>query len=213
MDATYTVGQMAKKLNRTVNCLQKWDRAGILISKRTKTNRRYYTHEQYLDFINSDTAKKDKKIVAYVRVSSSSQRPELKNQRHALETFCIAKGFSNVEFVEEVGGGLNFKRKKFLTLIESVLDREVEHILIAHKDRLARFGYDFIEYICHRHGCEIILLNSEQLSPEQEMVQDLMTIIHCFSSRLYGLRNYKKQLKEALKNEPITLAQNTDLSE
>lgn len=72
-------------------------------------------------------------------------------------------------------------------------------IIIAHKDRLARFGFEHVEWECSNAGCKILVLNNEQLSPEQEMVQDLMTIIHCFSSRLYGLRSYKKSLKEALK--------------
>ena len=75
---------------------------------------------------------------------------------------------------------------------------EVEEIIIAHKDRLARFGFDFLQHMCDKHNTKLTVINIEKLSPEQEMVQDLMTIIHCFSSRLYGLRNYKKIVKKAL---------------
>ena len=85
--------------------------------------------------------------------------------------------------------------------MDLIAKKSISHVLIAHKDRLARFGYDWFEYFCNMNDCEIIILNIEKLSPEQEMVQDLMTIVHCFSSRLYGLRNYKKSLKEALKDE------------
>lgn len=70
---------------------------------------------------------------------------------------------------------------------------------VAHKDRLSRFGFDLIEIICKKHGTEIEILTNDKCSPEEEMVRDLMTIIHCFSSRLYGLRNYRKELKEKLK--------------
>lgn len=100
--------------------------------------------------------------------------------------------------MEEIGGGLNFSRKRFLALMDAVARDEVSGILIAHKDRLVRFGYVWFDRFCQQHGCTITVLNQERLSPEQEMVQDLMTIVHCFSSRLYGLRRYKEQLKQVL---------------
>lgn len=64
--------------------------------------------------------------------------------------------------------------------------------MIAHKDRLVRFGFEFFEKFCDDHGCKIVVMNTESLSPEEEMVQDLLLIVHCFSSRLYGLKRYKK---------------------
>jgi predicted site-specific integrase-resolvase len=139
---------------------------------------------------------KNRKIVAYCRVSSQAQKPDLKNQREAIERYCLASAKSNVEYVEEVGGGLNFKRKKFLVLLDSL--PELSEIIIAHKDRLARFGFDLLKHLCEKNNVELTVINIEKLSPEQEMVQDLMTIIHCFSSRLYGLRNYRKIVKDAL---------------
>ena len=125
---------------------------------------------------------------------------ETKKRREAIEQFCLAAAKSNVEYVEEVGGGLNFKRKKFLELFDSVSSGEVEEIIIAHKDRLARFGFDLLQHTCDNNKTKLTVINIEKLSPEQEMVQDLMTIIHCFSSRLYGLRNYKKIVKDAIAN-------------
>jgi len=126
------------------------------------------------------------RIVAYCRV---------------LEKFIIAKGLANVEFIEEIGGGLNFKRKKFLLLMEEIGRREIKTLILAHRDRLTRFGFEWFEHFAKSNGCEVLVLNQERLSPEQEMVEDLMTIVHCFSSRLYGLRNYRKKLNEALKQE------------
>ncbi len=70
--------------------------------------------------------------------------------------------------------------------------------VLAHEDRLTRFGDEWFERFCQQHGCEIMVLNQEHLWPEQELVQDLLTITHGFSARLYGLRNYRKTLKEAL---------------
>src|SRR5206468_2042193 len=115
-----------------------------------------------------------------------------------LEQFCAARGLTNVEVVSEIGSGLNLTRKKFVTLMQAIDARKVKTLVLAHQDRLVRFGFDWFVQFCADHGCELLVLNQETLSPEQEMVQDLMTIIHCFSSRLSGLRNYRKQLAEAL---------------
>src|SRR5213078_1960924 len=112
---------------------------------------------------------------------------------------CHRQGIANLEFIEEIGGGLNFKRPKFTALVDSVVADEVAMLVVAHKDRLARFGFELLQHLCRKHGSELLVLNTEKVSPEQEMVQDLMAITDCFSSRLYGLRNYRRALKEALK--------------
>ena len=142
-----------------------------------------------------------RKSFAYVRVSSHAQKPDLKNQRKAIEDFCILKGMNNVDFIEKIGGGLNFTRKKFLEIVDMIEGNEVNVLVIAHKDRLCRFGFEYFERLCERHSCQLIILSQESLSPPEEMIQDLMTIVHCFSSRLDGLKNYKKSLKEALSND------------
>ena len=194
------ISEAAKYVGRTVPTLQRWEREGILIPKsRTLTNRRLYTYTQLDTFLGYRKISVPTRIIVYCRVSSRGQKPDLKNQRRVLEDFCIARGIANLEWFEEVGGGLNFKRQKFTAIMEAIENGEVKSLIIAHKDRLTRFGFDWFESLCKRKGCELLVLNNEALSPEQEMVQDLMTIIHCFSSRLYGLRNYRKNLKEALK--------------
>jgi putative resolvase len=103
-----------------------------------------------------------------------------------------------VEFVEEVGGGLNLTRPNFVALMDRIEARQVSHLIIAHNDRLVRFGFQWFERFCAQHGTELLVVNNEQLSPQQEMVQDLLTIVHSFSARLHGLGNYRKKLKEAL---------------
>ena len=194
---TINISDAAASLDVSVKTMQRWDRTKRLVAGRTATGRRFYTHEQLRRFRNIPP-ESARKTVVYCRVSAQAQKPDLKNQRRVLEDFCIAKAWSGVEFIEEVGGGLNFKRKQFLQLMDDIQSGLICRVLIAHKDRLARFGFPLLAHICEQHECELVVLNSEQLSPEQEMVQDLMTIVHCFSSRLYGLRNYKKTLKGAL---------------
>ena len=74
-------------------------------------------------------------------------------------------------------------------------------LVIAHKDRLVRFGFEWFESFAERHGCKIIIMNQESLSPTEEVTQDLLAIIHCFSSRLYGLRKYKEKVKELVNSK------------
>lgn len=200
---TFNISQAAKIVGRTVKTLQRLDREKILIARRTSTGRRYYSESDIRSFMGESNALtlNRRRRVAYLRVSSVAQRPDLKNQRRVVEEFCVAKGLENVEYVEEIKGGLNFKRPLFASLMDSIEREEVETLVVAHKDRLCRFGIEWFERHCERHGCGLVVLNTEKLSPEQEMVQDLMTIVHCFSSRLYGLRNYKKALSEALKQK------------
>ena len=195
-----STGKAAKRLGVSVKTLQRWEREGRLIPvARTDSNRRLYTEAQLREFIGWRQAPENpSRVVAYCRVSSAAQKPDLANQRRVLEEFVVARGLANVEFIEEVGGGLNFKRKRFLALMDEIGQRSINTLILAHRDRLTRFGFDWFEHYAKTHGCEILVLNQERLSPEQEMVQDLMTIVHCFSSRLYGLRNYRKKLNEAL---------------
>jgi len=180
--------------------LRHWDREGRIRAERTDKGRRMYSRAS-LDAFMRRTPKVERSPVAYCRVSSAAQKPDLKNQRRVLEDFCVARGVANVEFVEEVGGGLNMQRKRFLSVMDRIEAGQVSHLIIAHKDRLVRFGFSWFERFCVEHGTELLVLNQEQLSPEQEMVQDLMTIVQLFSARLYGLRNYRKKLDEALKSD------------
>ncbi|CDM95340.1 ISSoc2, resolvase [Limnospira maxima CS-328] len=83
-----------------------------------------------------------------------------------------------------------------LALLGQVLSGDVRMVVVAHKDRLARFGWDLFRWLCEQNRCELMVLNETSLSPEREMVEDILAILHCFSSRLYGLRKYKTQVKQ-----------------
>lgn len=81
-----------------------------------------------------------------------------------------------------------------------MLKGEISVIVIAHKDRMCRFAFEFIQELAISVGCEIVFANPESLSPQHELVEELMAIIHCFYCRLYGLRNYSQEIQENLKN-------------
>ena len=193
---TYRPNEFAKLIAKTTGTLQRWDREGVLIAHRSPTNRRFYTHDQLSEILG---VKEPKRIaISYCRVSSHGQKDDLLSQQKAVADFCTSSGIAIDEAVSEVGGGLNLKRKQFIRIMSLVEARAIHTLVIAHKDRLARFGLDWFEYYLEQHGCKLVVINNESLSPESEMVQDLMAIIHCFSCRLYGLRRYKKIIKDAV---------------
>jgi putative resolvase len=139
------------------------------------------------------------RLCAAIRIPP--ERQSLIAGYRVLEDFCAARGVAGVECVEEVGGGLNLERPKFVALMDRIEARQVSHLVIAHKDRLVRFGFSWSSDFAPSTAPSLLVLNNEQLSPEQEMVEDLLTIVHCFSAHLYGLRNYRKKLKEARKED------------
>jgi len=126
-----------------------------------------------------------------------AQKPDLANQINALEAYCQQHSITVDEWMSDIGSGLNYKRKQFNRLMEMIELGQVRRLIIAHRDRLVRFGYDYFEAFCQRHHTEMVVMNGENLSPEQELVRDLIAIVTVFSDRLHGLRSYRKVLKEA----------------
>lgn len=198
MKSTYSPREFGSLIGKTTKTLQRWDRKGILKAHRSITHRRYYTHDQYA-LVTGQKAQK-RRLVTYCRVSSAGQKKDLISQKNAVESFCFAVGKVIDEKMEDIGSGLNYKRKQFVNLMEMVERGEVSEIVVAHKDRLVRFGFEWFEKFCEDHGVTILVMNADTLSPEQEMTKDLLSIIHCFSSRLYGLRKYKKKIIEMAKD-------------
>jgi len=196
MSTTYSPQEFGKLIGRTTNTLQKWDRKGILKAHRSPTNRRYYTHDQYLQYRGLVAAEQGLTI-AYTRVSGVAQKPDLAHQVKALEAYCQQNAIKVDEWLSDIGSGLNYKRKQFNRLMEMIELGQVRRLIIAHRDRLVRFGYDYFEAFCERHHTEIVVINGEAMSPEQELVRDLIAIVTVFSARLHGLRSYRKAIKDA----------------
>src|SRR3984893_19441567 len=162
----YTPGEFGKKIHVSVKTLQRWDRQGVLKAHRTVSNRRYYTQED-LHRILPEEERTRRRTIAYCRVSSVAQKPDLENQRKHLSEFCQASGLLVDEWISEIGGGLNFKRKQFLRLVDAIIAEEVAVLLIAHKDRLARFGYSLLVHLCETHACQLVVMHRGKLSHKQ----------------------------------------------
>ena len=144
---------------------------------------------------NSTRVQNQKKVILYARVSTAKQRDDLTNQVSFLREFVNARGVIVDRVMTDIGSGLNLKRKQWNELIKMAEEGKVAEIYIAHKDRFVRFGFDWFERHLAEHGAKIIVVNNEDLSPEREMIQDLISIIRMFSIRIHGLGKYEGQLK------------------
>lgn len=195
------IGEFAKRINRSPQTVRRWEKEGVITSVRTAGNQRLYDANQINQILGLKPEETQRKIIAYARVSTSSQRPDLKNQVQFIEDYCRVHGIIVTDWVEEIGGGMNFRRKKFTNIIDMILEGKVNTLIVAHKDRLTRFGYDLIEQVASKCGTELVVINLPSASPEQEVVEDLMTVIHSFSSRLYGLRKYARKIREDVKTK------------
>ena len=142
---------------------------------------------------NKNKVKIDKPSLIYARVSTKEQINDLKYQIQLLEQYCTAKGFT-YEIITDIGGGLNFNRKGFNELLDKILNKEVENVVINYKDRLTRFGYEIIEKLCIKNNVNLILVNQTTDIPyEKKLTDDILSIITHYSSKLYGSRSHKNK--------------------
>jgi putative resolvase len=193
MSKVYRINEFAKRIGKAPSTIRRWEREGKLVAKRHPSGHRYFDEADVR--LLTGVAPEKRAVVVYCRVSRAGQKDDLASQVRAMETYCLGAGIAVDEWIEEIGGGMNFKRQRFLALVERIERGELRQLIIAHKDRLMRFGFDLFEHIARHNGCDIVVVNQESLSPQQELVEDLLAIVHTFSCRLYGLRKYRHEIK------------------
>jgi len=177
--------EAARILGVRPNSLRKWADNGEINCIRTKSGQRRYDVDSYIGKSTSSTT------ICYCRVSSHKQRDELERQVEFLRN-----QYPTAEFVKDIGSGLNFKRKGLKTILERAMSGTNTTLVVAHRDRLARFGIELIRQIIEQNGGKLVVLEETLLSPEQELTKDLLNIVHVFSARMHGLRSYKKQIHQ-----------------
>ena len=172
------------------NTLRNWEAGNKIKTIKTPSGQRLYDTTHFINFKIEQEFINNRINYIYSRVSSSNQKEDLKTQTSLLKSH-----YPDFNVITDIGSGLNYKRKGFTTILESCLSGTIGTVVVTHKDRLCRFGFEMVEFLVKSSGGEIVVLNNVTSSPQEEMVQDITSIIHVFSSRLYGLRKYKKQIK------------------
>ncbi|MEM6399231.1 MAG: IS607 family transposase [Cyanobacteria bacterium P01_D01_bin.116] len=180
----------ASRLGVSTKTLERWLEEGKIKGIKTPGGQRRYDLDSVVS-IQSTSSRDDRTYILYARVSSSSQKDDLEQQVQ----FLLSR-YPDAEIIRDIGSGLNFKRKGLHTLLDRVLNGTCKYIVVAHKDRLCRFGFDLVSWLCNKFQTKILVLDEKNLSPEQEMVEDVLAVIHVFSCRLYGLRKYKRKIIE-----------------
>lgn len=192
------IGIAAKELGVSPLTLRRWEKAGKIKSERTLKGHRRYDLTSLSGYAKKAERSSHTTLI-YARVSSHDQKSDLERQKKLLESFCASNGWV-YEIVEDLGSGLNYEKKGLKKLIRLISMKQIDRLVITHKDRLLRFGAELIFSLCEQFGVEVVILNkSENASIETELVQDVLEIITVFSARLYGLKSRKNQkLIEAL---------------
>lgn len=203
-----TVSQAASIVGVCPKTLYRWECQGVITPLRTLGGHRRYTIELLKDSgILHDWKTKNshksphmqKKTILYSRVSSGKQKTQgdLKRQEELLKEYSLNNNISNIISIKDVGSGLNTRRSGLRKMFKLVKEGKVEQVIVAFKDRLTRFGFEFIEAYFGLFGVPILAIqNSTATSPQEELVNDLMTLIACFSGKLYGMRSHCKKKTE-----------------
>ena len=181
----YKISQIAKMNNVTVRTVWRWIKAGKYKTERTKTNR---------ILIDLDENKLQK-VAIYTRVSSSENKNNLEKQKERLISYCNAKGYKVDQIISEIGSGLNDTRPK---LEKILLDDTITIIVIEHKDRLTRFGLNYIIKLLETKDRKIEIVNNTD-NDKDDLMQDFVSIITSFTARLYGQRRTKRRTEKLIK--------------
>jgi len=177
-----SVGKFAERHGVHVSTIRRWEKAGKVQFTRTKGG-----HKRY--FISPSEERKHTKRILYSRVSSGKQKDDLERQKDFLRT--CAKG--NFEEISDIASGLNFKRSGLRKILEAAAKGDVSEVIVASRDRLARYGSELIEWVLKQHGKTLVVLNDNpEATNEQRLSEDLMAIIQVYCCRWNGQRRYTK---------------------
>ena len=191
----YKTGEVAKILGLSTKTIINYDKDGKLQFQRTEKGRRIITRNDLLKYLEEQGQLErdigNKRDVIYARVSSQKQKKTGDLDRQAIYIIENVKDLKNPIILKEVGSGLNDKRKQIQVLIKMIMNDEVNKIYVTYKDRLTRFGFNYLKTICNAKGVEIIVVQdiSKEKSVQEELAEDIMSLLASFSGKLYGLRS------------------------
>lgn len=184
------------------NTLSTYVKKGYIKVLKTPTGRYIYDDNSVYAFIGLKKEKRDKINISYSRVSTQSQKNQLKEQTQRIYNSCIAKGIQLDEQYEDIKSGMSSDRKGLQKVIELIIKGKVDLLIIENKDRLVRFGFDMLEKIFRYFGTRIVVLNDslENKTYEQELTEDLIFAINYFSMKSHSNRRKLNRIRKDLEN-------------
>jgi len=200
MGGYVAVGEAARMLGVSIPTLRRWDVEGKLVADRTPGGSRRYEVSTVATFnplgVNREVLTRP--TVAYARVWSHDQKPDLAWQAQVLEMYCAAQGWS-YRIIQDLGSGMNDRKRGLRQLLDMIIDDSVGRVVLTHKDRLLRFGAELVFAVCEAKNVDVVIINQgDDRSFEEELASDVLEIVTVFSARMYGARSHKnKKLIEA----------------
>jgi len=179
-------------LGISYSTLLRWIREGKIRAVTTEGGKYRIPYSEVKKYLER---REETRAVIYARVSSPDQREDLERQIDYLTNYATAKGYKVVEVLKDVASGLNTQRKGLLRLFKLVEGRSVDVVLITYKDRLTRFGFEYLEEFFSTMGVKIeVVFGEEPKDATQELVEDLISIVTSFAGKIYGVKSHKKTL-------------------
>ena len=194
MSEYMSISKAAEYLNVAKSTLRNWEAEGLITPLRTASNQRRYTKEMLDEVLQGNVkAAKPKKLltIGYCRVSSVHQKEDLQRQKDVVSRYCEVNGYQ-FKIIQDIGSGLNYKKKGLTELINMICKKQCERVVVNYQDRLVRFGFEIIETICQANDVDLVVINqTDNVDPNSELVEDVLSIITVFSAKLYGKRSHQ----------------------
>lgn len=188
-----STAQACQAIHVSRGTLYRWEEKDLIHPVRTEGGQRRYNKAELLSVMGMNSRPVNKLTIGYCRVSTFDQKEDLNRQIDVVSQYCVANGYQ-FKIITDIGSGLNYNKKGLKELIHAICTQNVNRVVINYKDRLLRFGFELIEQICQEFDVELEIVNqSEALSYEEELVEDVLSVITVFSSKLYGSRSHKNK--------------------
>ena len=194
-----TTAEAMEKYSVSAVTLRTWDKDGKVQTKRTAGKQRRYWDS--LGAIEKEEGDEDierpKVTILYGRVSTRGQSDNLTRQVSELEQYARKRGIENFITITDIGSGINFKRSGLKTILDRRDNETLKEVVVTHKDRLARIAFDLIERMLYTKNIPITIINNTNyVSKDEELTEDLITILHVYSAKSSGGRRYGKKEKD-----------------
>lgn len=188
----FKVAEASKYLGVSINTLKNLSNDNKISSFKTAGGHRRFRQDDLDDYMGIKKEQQEKLTVIYARCSTLKQKENLDRQKDRLMKYAEKKDYKYI-VIDEIASGINEKRKGLHRLIKLSFEGKVERVLIEYKDRLARFGYEYIETIFKNLDIKIEIVETKEKKYEEELAEDIMKILTCYSARYYGARGGRKK--------------------
>jgi excisionase family DNA binding protein len=197
----YSTGKAARLLRIHKITLFRWIKAGRVRAERTPANRWLVPQSEIDRLLGVKTEIPEPRAVLYARVSSHDQKEHLESQLNRLARFAQERSYHVVKAYGEVASGLSENRHKLHQALKRIERREADVLLVEFKDRLTRFGFNYLARLIESYGGRVEVVESDvKKDAMQELVEDMISVVTSFCAKLYGVRSRKfKKVKEAVK--------------